>query len=229
MRVLVTGAGGGVAPAFIEAFLEAGAELVLVGRNAQGLEARARSYGLPYRLADLADPLSTAALAEAEPEVDGVVHLAGAFAAAPLRESGPGLLEKMLEANLQTLYHTARAFLPALVRRRGFLVGVSAAAGLKCGGKNLAAYAAAKAGVLALLRSLAEEEPALRVLALVPMAAIDTPANRRAMPGADPSRWIQPRALAEATLAALRLPGGRLQELPVYPGEPGRTHVRLDQ
>jgi len=222
MRVLITGAGGGVAPAFVEAFLEAGAEVVLVGRNARGLEERARAYGLPYRLADLADPLSTAALAEAEPEVDGVVHLAGAFAAAPLRESEPGLLARMLEANLTTLYHTARAFLPALVRRRGFLVGVAAAAGWRLGGKNVAAYAAAKAGVLALLRSLAEEEPALRVLALIPMAAIDTPANRRAMPEADPARWIQPTALAEAALAALRLRGGRLRELPVYPGEPDR-------
>ncbi len=218
MRVLITGAGGGVAPAFIEAFLEAGAELVLVGRNARRLEERARTYGLAYRIADLADPLSTAALAEAEPAVDGIVHLAGAFASGPLRASEPGLLERMLEANLKTLYHTARAFLPALSQRQGFLVGVAAAAGWRLGAKNLAAYAAAKAGVLALLRSLAEEEPALRVLALIPMAAIDTPANRQAMPGADPSRWIQPRALAEATLAALRLPGGRLQELPVYPG-----------
>ena len=218
MRVLITGAGGGVAPAFVEAFLQAGAEVVLVGRNARGLEERARAYGLPYRLADLADPLSTAALAEAEPEVDGVVHLAGAFATAPLRESEPGLLDRMLEANLKTLYHTARAFLPALSKRRGFLVGVAAAAGWRLGGRNLTAYAAAKAGVLALLRSLAEEEPALRVLALIPMAAIDTPANRRAMPEADPARWIQPAALAEATLAALQLQGGRLRELPVYPG-----------
>ncbi len=218
MRVLITGAGGGVAPAFVEAFLEAGAEVVLVGRNARGLEERARAYGLPYRLADLADPLSTAALAEAEPEVDGVVHLAGAFATAPLRESEPGLLDRMLEANLKTLYHTARAFLPALSKRQGFLVGVAAAAGWRLGSRNLAAYAAAKAGVLALLRSLAEEEPVLRVLALIPMAAIDTPANRRAMPEADPGNWIQPRALAKATLAALHLQGGRLRELPVYPG-----------
>ncbi len=217
MRVLVTGASGGVAPAFIEAFQGAGAEVVLVGRDQEALMARAERYGLPYQVADLADPQAARALAEAEPEVDGVVHLAGGFAAAPLRESRPELLERMLGANLKTLYHTARAFLPTLVRRRGFLVGVSAAAGYRCGGKNLAAYAAAKAGVLALLRSLAEEEPELRVLALVPMAAIDTPGNRRAMPDADPTRWIQPRALAEATLAALRLSGGRLLELPIYP------------
>ncbi len=218
MRVLITGASGGVAPAFIEAFQRAGAEVVLTGRNREVLRARAERYGLTYHVADLADPQAARALAGAEPEVDGLVHLAGGFAAAPLKESGQELLERMLGANLKTLYHTARAFLPALVRRRGFLVGISAAAGYRCGGKHLAAYAAAKAGVLALLRSLAEEEPDLRVLALVPMAAIDTPENRRAMPDADPGRWIRPEALAEVTLSALRLEGGRLRELLVHPG-----------
>jgi len=216
-RVLVAGAGGDLAPAFLEALAGRGAEPILVGRNAEALTERADRFGARSYVADLADPLSTEALAEAVGPVDGVINLAGAFAAAPVRSTDPALYRRMIDANLSSLFFLARAFLPALAERRGFLLGVSAAAGWHRGGRNLGAYAAAKAGVLALLGAIRAEEPRVRVLALVPMAAIDTPKNRRAMPDADPSGWIRPEALAAAALDALDLEGGRVFELPVYP------------
>ncbi len=216
-RVLVTGAGGDLAESFLEALVARGAEPILVGRNAEALTERADRFGARSYVADLADPLSVEALAEAVGPVDGAIHLAGAFAAAPVRESDPGLYRRLIAANLTSLFLLARAFLPTLAERRGFLVGVSAAAGWHRGAKNLGAYAAAKAGVLALLGSIRAEEPRVRVLALVPMAAINTPGNRRAMPKADPSAWIEPRALAEVALAALSLEGAGVFELPVYP------------
>ncbi len=216
-RVVVAGAGGDLALAFLEALAEAGVEPILVGRNAEALTERADRFGARSYVADLADPLSTEALAEAVGPVDGAIHLAGAFAAAPVRATDPALYHRMIEANLSSLFFLARALLPGLAEREGFLVGVSAAAGWNRGGRNLGAYAAAKAGVLALLGSIRAEEPRVRVLALVPMAAIDTPRNRRAMPEADPSKWIRPEALARAALHALSLSGGRVFELPVYP------------
>ncbi len=216
-RVLVAGAGGDLAPAFLEALVRRGAEPILVGRNAEALTERAERFGARSYVADLADPLSTEALAEAVGPVDGVINLAGAFAAAPVRSTDPALYRRMIDANLSSLFFLARAFLPALAERRGFLLGVAAAAGWHRGGRNLGAYAAAKAGVLALLGAIRAEEPRVRVLALVPMAAIDTPGNRRAMPDADPAGWIRPEALAAAALDAIGLEGGRVFELPVYP------------
>ncbi len=216
-RVLIAGATGNVAPAFIRAFLDAGAEVILTGREADRLAERAREFGLRGIPADLARAGAAEALIAQTGPLDGVVNLSGAFASAPVRETPPEVYDRMIAANLSGLFHLARAALPSLAERRGFLVGVSAAAGWRGGQAGLGAYAAAKAGVLALLRSIGAEEPAVRVLALVPMGAIDTPANRAAMPGADPSKWIKPEALAAATIGALSLAGGKHLELPVYP------------
>jgi len=64
-----------------------------------------------------------------------------------------------------------------------------------------AAYAASKAGALALFAALAEEvkDRGVRVNSILP-GVIDTPANRAAMPGADQARWPSPEALAKVVL-----------------------------
>jgi NAD(P)-dependent dehydrogenase (short-subunit alcohol dehydrogenase family) len=62
-----------------------------------------------------------------------------------------------------------------------------------------AVYAALKAGVSHLVQSVAAEVRAngITINAVLP-GTIDTPANRRAMPDADPSRWVEPIAIAKA-------------------------------
>jgi NAD(P)-dependent dehydrogenase (short-subunit alcohol dehydrogenase family) len=75
---------------------------------------------------------------------------------------------------------------------------------------NLAAYAASKAAVAALTRSLAAElkDMAILVNAVVP-SIIDTPANRAAQPVADHARWPKPEQIA-AAIAWLVSPDNRL-------------------
>jgi NAD(P)-dependent dehydrogenase (short-subunit alcohol dehydrogenase family) len=65
------------------------------------------------------------------------------------------------------------------------------------GGAGMAAYAVSKVAVHALVRVLALEnaERGVRFNAVLP-GTIDTPANRRAMPGADRSKWTSPEAIA---------------------------------
>jgi NAD(P)-dependent dehydrogenase (short-subunit alcohol dehydrogenase family) len=62
----------------------------------------------------------------------------------------------------------------------------------------MGAYAAAKSAVLRLTEALSDEvkDRGVRVNAVLP-SIIDTPANRRAMSDADPSRWVAPEALAD--------------------------------
>jgi hypothetical protein len=57
----------------------------------------------------------------------------------------------------------------------------------------------------------------VRLLVVSPRGALDTEANRRAMPEADPSRWITPELVAEMVVQAAEAKGGRLLELPIYP------------
>ncbi len=217
MKVLLAGATGDLAEAFIKGLLAQGDAVLLTGRSPEKLKARAAAFGLPYKPADLASWSEVQALRAWAGEVDAVFDLAGAFYLGPVRETPPEVFARLLEANLLGLMHLARAFVPQLAERRGAFLGVAAAPAWRGQAKNMAAYAAAKSGVLAFLRSLAGEEPSLNVLALVPMGVIDTPKNRAAMPDADFSRWIKPGALFEAVAFALGQRGGRMLELPVYP------------
>jgi hypothetical protein len=71
-----------------------------------------------------------------------------------------------------------------------------------------------------LLRTLDEEarNTQISVCIIFPMGTVDTPANRRDLPAADPATWIDPEEIAATILhAASRGPRGRLRELPVFP------------
>ena len=102
----------------------------------------------------------------------------------------------------------------------GFIAGISSTPGWSGAAKGSALYGAAKAAVATLLRSLDEDlaGSAVRVAVLYPMGAVDTPANRKAMPDVDPGTYIDPAELGAAVrFAAARGVRGRVTELPVYP------------
>lgn len=101
--------------------------------------------------------------------------------------------ERMLRANVDTAYAGLRALLPAMVEgARGSVVVVgSRAVERPWTSGGAAAYAAAKAAVVAMAGAVAEEVLAsgVRVNAILP-STLDTPANRASMPSADPTRWV---------------------------------------
>jgi NAD(P)-dependent dehydrogenase (short-subunit alcohol dehydrogenase family) len=78
----------------------------------------------------------------------------------------------------------------------GRIVNVAAAAGQR-GSAAMGAYSAAKSAVVRLTESMAAElrDKGINVNCVLP-TIIDTPENRSAMPGADPSRWVAARDLA---------------------------------
>jgi NAD(P)-dependent dehydrogenase (short-subunit alcohol dehydrogenase family) len=102
----------------------------------------------------------------------------------------------MLHANLTTAQTICRASLPHLLKQGGSVVTVGSRAA-EAGGGGMAAYAVSKVAVHALTRALALEnrDRGVRFNCVLP-GTIDTPANRRAMPGADHSRWTSPDAIA---------------------------------
>ncbi len=107
--------------------------------------------------------------------------------------------ERMQAQNLDTAYRSLRALVPGLVaRKRGAIVVVgSRAVDRPWESAGAAAYAAAKAGVVALARATAAEvlNEGVRINAVLP-STIDTPANRAAMPDADPTRWVSSESLS---------------------------------
>ena len=221
---IVTGGAGALAGSVAEVFRASGARLALVDREGTQVAERAVAHDDLAVTADLSRAADAermvAATRSAFGRVDGLIHTAGAFAAAPVIDSAEDLYDRMFDVNVRTLFHAVRAVLPTLIEQGdGFVAGISTnlvwSGG---GGAGMAVYAAAKAALTFYLRSLEREVRAsgVRVAIVYPLSPIDTPANRRDMPGTDPAGWVDPAAIGEALLfAATRGARGRIMELPI--------------
>jgi 3-hydroxybutyrate dehydrogenase len=155
-RVLITGGGSGVGADLARGFAAAGAEVVIAGRRAGALEAvAARVPGLRAVVADVTDEASVAAMfAEAE-RCDIVIANAGQADSAPFGKTSLAQWNAMLAVNLTGVFLTFREGLRQF-DGWGRLIAVASTAGLK-GYAKVAPYAAAKHGVVGLVRSLALE------------------------------------------------------------------------
>jgi NAD(P)-dependent dehydrogenase (short-subunit alcohol dehydrogenase family) len=136
-------------------------------------------------------------------------------------EAGDDVWRTMMEANLETVHRSLRALLPAMVaRKQGSIVVIGSRAAVEpATSARAAAYAASKAAVVALAQAVAAEvlDAGVRVNAVLP-STMDTPANRAAMPKADPGKWI---SLASAAGVVAFLLGEEARDisgvaLPVY-------------
>lgn len=198
--VLITGASGGLGHAVTAEFLDAGATVVGTGRTAPVLaKANARFHGIAADLstgsgANLAVEQATAKAGR----IDALVHLVGGFAGGkPVAETDDATWNDMMAINLHTAFYTARAALPHLIAaNHGRIVAVGSRTGANPTA-TLSAYGVAKAGLIALIRTIALEVKDLGVTANVVLpSVIDTPASRRSDPGADYSRWVTPESIA---------------------------------
>lgn len=201
--ILVTGAAGVLGQSVI-ATLAARGEAVAAVDFAATIPAAGQR--LSFGGIDLADPVATASLlaqltgspTAASAPLNGLVNVAGGFVWETVSEGGWASWERMYRINVQTAFEATRLALPALRASRGAaIVNVSAAATARAGA-GMGAYTAAKSAVSRLTEALAAEELAngVRVNAVMP-SVIDTPANRRDMPDADPRRWVTPNEIAE--------------------------------
>jgi NAD(P)-dependent dehydrogenase (short-subunit alcohol dehydrogenase family) len=181
----------------VRAFLAAGDRVAVTYRRQEEYDAlRAASpAGLSGTQLDATDEAAAhrfvAEVAAKQGSVDALVVTIGGYAGGKnLWEADASTYAQMMDLNLRAAWTMARAVLPVMIRQnRGYLVNVASKAGY---GRSAGAalYAASKAGALALWDSLAEEVKAynINVNSIVP-SIMDTPANRRAMPKADFSRW----------------------------------------
>jgi NAD(P)-dependent dehydrogenase (short-subunit alcohol dehydrogenase family) len=100
--------------------------------------------------------------------------------------------------NLTAAFLLSKAVLPHMSgRRTGRIVHVAARAAVEPF-PGAAAYVVSKAGLAALIRTLATEVAGsgVTVNGVLP-TTIDTPANRAAMPNVDPSQWVKPESIAQ--------------------------------
>ena len=144
-------------------------------------------------------------------DLRAAVLLAGGFAMGSLTETSSADLRKMLAINFETAFHLVRELLPVFERRGGgqfVLVGARPALNADAGA-HMAAYALSKGLVHQLAELINAHGHGKRIDAtLIVPSVIDTPANRAAMPDADPGKWVSPDAIAE-TIAFVLSDAGR--------------------
>jgi NAD(P)-dependent dehydrogenase (short-subunit alcohol dehydrogenase family) len=207
----ISGGAGNLGRAVTAAFLDAGwrAYVALHHRDAKDALDGLRSRH-PGRLESSLLDLTTARGADAAirqtvewgGRVDGVVHLMGGYSGGRLIGQAPAdEWDAMLSLNLTSAYYLAHAAVPRMAEQgAGSLVFVSSRAAVEKRAGN-AAYSVSKAGLLVLAEAIAEEYRGRGVRAnCVLPGTIDTPANRRAMPDADASKWTSPDEIARAIL-----------------------------
>jgi NAD(P)-dependent dehydrogenase (short-subunit alcohol dehydrogenase family) len=156
---VVPGARGGFGRATARALLAPGARVTLMARDAAALEAAAAGLGggAAWRTLDVTDPAGVAQAFADAGAVDILVNNAGQAASAPFGRTDDALWQRMLDVNLTGAWHCIQAALPGMADAGwGRIVNVASTAGLT-GYRYVAAYCAAKHGLVGLTRALALE------------------------------------------------------------------------
>ena len=197
--VLITGGAGALGQTVVPAFVSAGASVILGDLNP------VRMSGVTALKADFTDQTHVRGLVneviQTSGRLDALINLVGGFATGRVAETDVSLWQRMLAMNLTSAFLLSNAVLPSmLARRQGRIVHVAARAALEPF-PGAAGYIVSKAGLVALIRTLSIEldGSGVTVNGVLP-TTIDTPANRKAMPAADPSKWARPESIARTLM-----------------------------
>jgi NAD(P)-dependent dehydrogenase (short-subunit alcohol dehydrogenase family) len=205
--VVVTGGTGALGSAVLDRLLDEGAICHVPTSRKWPLKGFALARHGRVEVApkiDLGDVASVDAFYESVPDLWASIHCAGAFAMTPVGEAAADAFAEMIDANARTAFLCSHAAARAMLASgtAGRIVNITARAGLDPRkGSGMSAYTASKAAVAAITVALAEELKGEGILVnAVAPSTLDTPANRKAMPKADFSKWVSLEAAAQAIL-----------------------------
>jgi NAD(P)-dependent dehydrogenase (short-subunit alcohol dehydrogenase family) len=202
--VLVTGANGGLGTYVTQAFLDAGATVIGASRKIQQSDFNSSAFtAIP---AEISTGDGAKALVDQTVDrfgrLDVLAHTVGGFAGGhSLVDTDSASFQRMFDLNLNSVFHILRAAIPALRHAgHGRIIAIGSRAALEPG-SGVGAYSASKAAMVSLIKTAALEnkDAGLRVNVILP-GTMDTPANRKAMPNADVSKWVRPAAVADLIL-----------------------------
>jgi 3-oxoacyl-[acyl-carrier protein] reductase len=172
-RVAITGGAGGIGRATARAFLDAGAHVLLIDIDEDGLAVVVRELGATRLAAWRSDLAAPAACAEALDRmggsIDALVHLAGLFERDPLDADSHAVWDRAIAANLTNAYDMAIAFAARAERSGPARIVLTSSIAFRRGSPDHVAYGAAKGGIVGLTRSLSRRfAPDILVNAIAP-------------------------------------------------------------
>jgi len=220
--VLITGAKGGLGVHVTEAFLTTGATVVGCDRNIQDSDFPNSRFAA--MVADLTGVEAARTLAgnviRRFQRIDTLVHVVGGFAGGQsIADTDDATWDKMLSINLRAAVNILRAVIPHMRQAgRGRIIAIGSRQAVEPAA-NLSAYNASKAALVSLIRTAALENKDVGITAnaILP-STMNTEGNRKATPGADPSKWVQPEHVAALAAFLASEAGGQITgaAIPVY-------------
>jgi NAD(P)-dependent dehydrogenase (short-subunit alcohol dehydrogenase family) len=201
---LVTGANGGLGTDVTRALLDAGATVVGLSPRIRQSDFNHPSFtALPTSIDSLdAATKAVNSVIDRFRRIDVLAHLVGAFAGgSSVADMDDATFDRMFDLNVNSAFHMLRAVLPHMRKTgSGRIVAIGSRAA-ENPGAGVAAYSASKAALVSLIKTVALETNDSGITANVILpGTIDTPANRKAMPTADLSQWVEPKSIASLIL-----------------------------
>lgn len=180
-KVIITGAASGMGAATARKMIAEGARVIAADVNEVQLSALAAELGAAYmrQPVDLADGAATEAMVETGVErlggLDILVNNAGIGSHGRVNDTDAETWRRVMAINVDAIFHACRAAMPHLANSRGAIVNTASTSGM-AGEYGMAAYATAKAAVIALTKVLATDHAAdgVRVNSISP-GLTDTP------------------------------------------------------
>ncbi len=205
-NVVVTGSTGGLGSVVVRYFLENGAKVFAVYRKGKKFRKvfsdilkNKNFVGVKAELDDEKEVQKIFKFVKKSGGVDFLINCAGGyFEDKMIFELEEDEFDEMIDINLRSAFLCSKWALRDMIpRRSGRIVNISALLAVKPSpGKG--AYIVSKAGLIALTEVIAEEVKDFNITcnAILP-SIIATEENKRSMPGADFSRWVEPIELAK--------------------------------
>ena len=224
-HVLLTGGTGGLGLGVTPLVLASGASVTIPYINPQEVK-RLKHRLSPVELArttfvetDLTQEFSVERMIQGMERVDALIHLVGGFSMGRTHELSYDAWKHEFDLNLHTTFLVCKHSLNRMLQREyGRIVTVGSRAALNPAGQ-LAAYCAAKAGVVALTQAIADETKGTNITANVVLpSVIDTQANRESMGIEKAHQWVRPESLGQVIcfLASEAAKDVRGAAVPVY-------------
>jgi NAD(P)-dependent dehydrogenase (short-subunit alcohol dehydrogenase family) len=197
---LVTGANGGLGTHVTKALLDNGFTVVGLSPRIQQSEFDHPNFiALPATLSSLDAAKKAVAIVIARcGKIDVLAHLVGGFTGGQtVAETDDTTWQRMFDANLNSAFHILRAVIPEMRKAGGGRIIAIGSRQAEEPAPTTGAYSASKAALVSLMKTVALENKDAGITANVILpGTMDTPANRKDMPGADVSQWVQPGSVA---------------------------------
>ncbi len=200
---IVTGASGNLGQAVVSKFIAEGYKVVgtVVPNDPVAVDFPADSF--EKTVVDLMDEAGSNKFIDAViskyGSVDVAVLTVGGFAMGKMADTSAADILKQYKLNFETAYHVARpVFAQMMKQNSGRIFIIGSKPGLSAdNGKGMIAYSLAKSLIFRLAELMNAEAKGKNIVTCVVVpSTIDTAQNRKAMPDADPDKWVKPEDIA---------------------------------